>query len=233
MRTKTRQIPKMIPRISSQTIVHTKTYQQPTIIHRIGESYNRFKDKIFTFWYGQPKSLDTTLHEITQLIETIKENKPESMESLDIFLQQNNQKTVNTLLSRLVFSENELNTVNAKVFGLKLGLEAGVTNNKKILQKIINWTHDNIIQLFGLTLPIDENFFLFNLLATDYNLTLIPVIHDNLDYIQRRPTGKKFLTLLSAHNKELYDAIIHRKQSFTEKLKAHVKKYTKKVQFKE
>src|SRR6266478_2805815 len=162
------------PTPTSKAVYHTKAYQPPhSLRERLRQSYTRFKE----FLFGPGKTKIEILDETTQLLNDIEEEKPGCIKSLGTFIKENNQETINNFLNKLVVSENGLNTLNAYVFGLKFGLEELKNkNNIKLIQKIINWTKNNIVQLFGLNLPIDEDFFLINLVSIDDNLELAPVI---------------------------------------------------------
>ena len=165
------------PRFTSlpkKTIYYSKTYEPLTWTDRFKQTYNRFKQLLF----GPGKTKSEVLDEVTIVLDKIRDKKPGFMGTLDTFLQEHKQEEVNTLLSKLVFSENGLHELNACVHGLKYGLTEGVKGNKALIKKITNWTKETINQqqLFILDLPINEDFFLFTLLELEQGLELIPII---------------------------------------------------------
>ena len=88
------------------TIIYpTKAYQQPIFIDRLAQYYDQVKNRISEFWYGKthPTAL---LDKTTMLLKEIKMKQPGFINDFDIFIQEKNQATVNTFLSRLIFSEN-------------------------------------------------------------------------------------------------------------------------------
>lgn len=222
---------------NTTTTYHPIKIQKPVFINRLKQYYNQAKHKVSQFWYGtgyKQRIMDKT----TDLVKKIQEKKyADSVQSFDAFLQKKDQDTINNLLTELIFSKNELDFLNARVFALRIGLMLGNKVNKKITHKIIIWTKKNILRLFNQDLVINDDFFLITLLEIDYtdfsNLELITVIHDNLDYIQKTRPGKTFLKLLQLQHKEIYKAIIQRQQRLTQRLKESIKQSTHKLKFKE
>ena len=231
MITKTR---RPITTTMQKTIYPTPRQQQPILIDRLKSYYDQAKNKLSEFWYGTTYT-KVTFDETTTLIQKIKSKQPGFAQAFNSFLQKENQTTINSFLNRLVFAEKSINDLNEYAYWLHFGFNMGIKINAKIAHKIINWTKENILQLFLLDLPINNNFFLINLLEMDYKLDqeLFSIIHDNLDYIQQKPTGKKFLTLIQTQHRKLYDAIIARKQGIKSLLKESSEQSLKELRSKE
>jgi hypothetical protein len=213
-KTKTgRSTPYKIPQ-KKQMLYPTKSYQKPIFVDRLKSYYNQAKQRFSQFWYGE-KQQQISFNQINALVEDIHKNKSTAIESFDMFIKNNNQKTVDQLLNQLILSKKNINFLNGKIFGLLFGLTLGNRVNRKIADKIINWAEENITHLFTQNIPMTDDFFLFSLLEIDYtrNKKLIPVVYDNLTYIREQPTGREFLRLLKSEHKEIYNALLQRKQT--------------------
>lgn len=194
---------------------HTKAYQPLTWTDQFKQFSNRFRQ----FLFGPEKTHQENLDEVNAVIEKIKNKQTNYISAFDEFLQKNKQPHINTFLSRLVFSENKLDLLNARVFTLHLGLALGNKSNQKLIKKITLWAKNNINHLFGLNLHINEEFFLFELLQLDYKQELIYALKESFPYITQRPAGEKFISLLQKTNKEVYDQIVPHDQIITSAVK--------------
>ncbi len=208
-----------------KTFNYTNPHRKPILIDRVKQYYNQMKQGFSQWWHGTNYP-QVTLNETTVLLNNISTKKPAAMKDFNTFLETKDQDSINQLLNKLIFSQHEIDFLDAKVIELFFGLALNNRNYKKIAAKVIHWAQENIIQLFNQNITITNDSFLITLLQIDYDLDkeLIAVIHDNLDYIQQQPTGAQFLTLLQKQHQKIYDAIMQRKQTVKGILKEGVQK---------
>ncbi len=185
-----------LPTYTPKTIYQTKSYQPLTWTARIKQSYNRFKELV----WGPGKTRGESVEEIVTVVEKMKNEDPNSILTLGMFIQQHSQEEVNVLLTKLVFEEKLLHKLNRLVFGLWMQQEGNATVDTTILKKITAWTKDNIIKLFK-RLDIDTNFFLPTLLGLSFDRELISLLQQNFTDIYQTQSGKKFVKLLQQEKK--------------------------------
>lgn len=185
-----------LPTYTSKTIYQTKSYQPLTWTARLKLSYNRFKELL----WGPGKPQKEVFEDIVTVAEKIKNEDPDSVLTLGMFIQQHSQEEVNILLNKLVFEEKLLRKLNGLVYGLWMEQEVNATADKTILKKITTWTKDNIMRLFT-RLDIDNNFFLPTLLELSFDRDLIALLQQNFTDIYQTQAGKKFVALLQQEKK--------------------------------
>jgi hypothetical protein len=220
-----------IPQTKTETVYYTKTSpKKPILFDRLKLYYNQVTQNLSQLWYGQNYQ-QTILDKTTALLNDIQNKKSRALQSFDTFLETQNQSGIDNFLNTLIFSNQEIDFLNEKTFALLFGISLGNKNNTKIADKIMSWADKNIIRIFSLDLPITDKFFLISLL--NINGKLIPAIHDHLSYIQKQPIGQKFLSLLQTEHKEIYDAIMQRKQPIKGILKESMQKSLDELRTKE
>ncbi len=200
-----------------KTLNYTNLYRKPILFDRVNQYYKQIKQNISQWWYGKNYP-QMTRDEATAILNDIhnKKNMANTAQFFDTFLKEKNQESVDQLLNALVFSNHEINFLNARanhLFGESAKRE---TDHIKIARKIINWAQENITRFFLLLDEniINEDFFLISLLYIDSGLDkkLIPIFHDELHNIQNTPSGGKFLALIKSKNPTIYNAIMQREQ---------------------